>query len=61
MVDNREVDVLLSSEPVVRDYPDVFLEELPGLPHHREIDFAIELEPGTILYLELHIEWPQQS
>ena len=45
----------------MRDYPDVFLEELPGLPHHREIDFAIELEPGTILYLELHIEWPQQS
>ncbi|KAA0038847.1 putative polyprotein [Cucumis melo var. makuwa] len=49
----REVDVLLSSEPVVRDYPDVFLEELPGLPHHREIDFAIELEPG---YHQLRIK-----
>ncbi|KAA0052387.1 ty3-gypsy retrotransposon protein [Cucumis melo var. makuwa] len=48
VVDTREVDVSLSSEPVVRDYPDVFLEELPGLPPHREIEFAIELEPGMV-------------
>ncbi|TYK23808.1 ty3-gypsy retrotransposon protein [Cucumis melo var. makuwa] len=47
-LDTREVDVSLSSEPVVRDYPDVFPEELPGLPPHREIEFAIELEPGTV-------------
>ena len=37
----------MASEPVVRDYPDVFLEDLPSLPPHREIDFAIELELGT--------------
>ncbi|KAA0064121.1 pol protein [Cucumis melo var. makuwa] len=48
MVDTKEVDVSLSSEPVVRDYLDVFPEELPGLPPHREIEFAIELEPGTV-------------
>ncbi|KAA0065937.1 ty3-gypsy retrotransposon protein [Cucumis melo var. makuwa] len=48
MVDTREVDVSLSSEPVVKDYPDVFPEELPGLPPHREVEFAIELEPGTV-------------
>ncbi|TYJ98694.1 gag protease polyprotein [Cucumis melo var. makuwa] len=48
VVDTREVDVSLSSEPVVRDYPDVFPEELPRLPPHREIDFAIELESDTI-------------
>ncbi|KAA0067821.1 reverse transcriptase [Cucumis melo var. makuwa] len=48
VVDTREVDVSSSSEPVVRDYPDVFLEELPGLPPHREVEFAIELEPGTV-------------
>ncbi|KAL0537354.1 hypothetical protein IC582_026332 [Cucumis melo] len=34
VVDTREVDVSLSLERVVRDYPDVFLEELPGLPPH---------------------------
>ncbi|KAL0534048.1 hypothetical protein IC582_028325 [Cucumis melo] len=48
VVDTREVDVSLSSESVVRDYPDVFPEELPGLPPHREVEFAIELEPGTV-------------
>ncbi|KAA0054234.1 gag protease polyprotein [Cucumis melo var. makuwa] len=48
VVDTREVDVSLSSEPVVRDYPDVFSEELPRLPPHREIEFVIELEPGTV-------------
>ncbi|KAA0040400.1 ty3-gypsy retrotransposon protein [Cucumis melo var. makuwa] len=48
VVDTREVDVSLSSEPVVRDYPDVFPEELPGLPPHREVEFAIELESGTV-------------
>ncbi|KAA0043226.1 ty3-gypsy retrotransposon protein [Cucumis melo var. makuwa] len=45
---SREVDVSLTSELVVRDYPDVFPEELPGLPSHREIEFAIELVPGFI-------------
>ncbi|KAL4028406.1 hypothetical protein IC575_011602 [Cucumis melo] len=43
-----QVDVSLSSELVVRDYPDVFPEELPGLPPHREVEFAIELELGTV-------------
>ncbi|KAL0561386.1 hypothetical protein IC582_001811 [Cucumis melo] len=48
VMDTREVDISLSSEPVVRDYPDVFPKELPELPPHREIEFAIELEPGTV-------------
>ncbi|KAL4028533.1 hypothetical protein IC575_011730 [Cucumis melo] len=48
VVDTREVDVSLSSEPVVRDYPDVFPEKLPGLPPHRKVEFAIKLEPGTV-------------
>ncbi|KAL0533940.1 hypothetical protein IC582_028215 [Cucumis melo] len=47
VVDTREQEVSLSFEPVVREYPDVFSDELPGLPPPREIDFAIELELGT--------------
>ena len=31
----------------MREYPDVFPDELPGLSPLREVDFAIELEPGT--------------
>ncbi|KAA0032717.1 hypothetical protein E6C27_scaffold853G00560 [Cucumis melo var. makuwa] len=41
----REPEVSLSSEPVVREYPNVFSNELPRLSPAREIDCAIELEP----------------
>jgi hypothetical protein len=32
---------------VVRDFPDVFLEELPGMPPDREVEFVIDLLPRT--------------
>ena len=32
---------------VVFEYEDVFRDELPGLPPHRDVDFVIELHPGT--------------
>ncbi|KAL0305050.1 UNVERIFIED_CONTAM: Transposon Ty3-I Gag-Pol polyprotein [Sesamum calycinum] len=33
--------------PVVREFPDVFPEELPGLPPYREVDFEIDTIPGA--------------
>ncbi|KAJ0543421.1 putative transcription factor interactor and regulator CCHC(Zn) family [Helianthus annuus] len=33
--------------PVVREFPDVFPEELPGLPPHRQVEFHIDLTPGA--------------
>ncbi|KAI3739961.1 hypothetical protein L2E82_30375 [Cichorium intybus] len=35
------------SVKIVNEYPDVFPEELPGLPPDRQIEFAIELVPGA--------------
>jgi hypothetical protein len=32
---------------VVRDFPDVFPEELPWMPPYREVEFVIDLLPGT--------------
>ena len=32
---------------VVKDYAEVFPEELPGMPPDRDIEFLIELLPGT--------------
>ena len=46
-MDTKEAEISFTSKPVVREYSDLFPKELPGLPPHREIDFAIELEPGT--------------
>ncbi|XP_052193780.1 uncharacterized protein LOC127802126 [Diospyros lotus] len=37
----------LESVRVVNEYPEVFPEELPGLPPQREIEFLIDLVPGT--------------
>ena len=37
----------LEDIPVVREFPDVFPDDLPGLPLDREIDFQIELALGT--------------
>jgi hypothetical protein len=33
--------------PVVCEFPDVFLEDLPGLPPEKDVEFVIELKPGT--------------
>jgi hypothetical protein len=33
--------------PMVRDYPNVFPEELPGMPPDRDVEFIIDLLPGT--------------
>ena len=32
---------------MVKDFPDVFPAELPGMPPDRDIEFLIELFPGT--------------
>ena len=37
----------LADIPVVCEYPDVFPDELPGMPPDRDVEFAIELQPGT--------------
>ena len=37
----------LDDIPVVREFPDVFPEDLPGIPIDREIEFSIDLLPGT--------------
>jgi hypothetical protein len=38
----------LEDHPTLREYRDVFLEEVPGLPPRRDIDFSIELAPGVV-------------
>jgi hypothetical protein len=48
---------VLEDIKVVNEYPDVFPDDLPGMPPDRDIEFSIELLPGTILYLKDRIEW----
>ncbi|XP_075085097.1 uncharacterized protein LOC142168329 [Nicotiana tabacum] len=37
----------LQSVPIVNEFPEVFPEDLPGVPPDRENDFGIDLLPGT--------------
>ena len=37
--------VVQEEVPVVRDFPEVFPEKLPGMPPDRDIEFSIELFP----------------
>jgi hypothetical protein len=39
--------IKLKDIPVVCEYTDVFPEYLPGMPPDRDIEFIIELQPGT--------------
>jgi hypothetical protein len=39
-------------------FSDVFPEELPGMPPDHEIEFVIELVPGTAPCSRDHIKWP---
>ena len=47
VVEVREDDVRLEDVSVVREFPDVFFDDLSGLPPDREIDFQIELASRT--------------
>ncbi|XP_075076877.1 uncharacterized protein LOC142163486 [Nicotiana tabacum] len=47
VTDTRKETVSIENLPVVREFSDVFLEDLPGLPPVREIDFSIDLLPNS--------------
>jgi hypothetical protein len=41
------MDTKVRDIPVVCEFPDVFPDDLPGMPPDRDIEFIIELQPGT--------------
>ena len=47
MVADDSGEVSLCDIRVVREFPDIFLENLHGLPPNRELEFSIDLLPGT--------------
>ena len=47
VLDLKRGQVNLEDVPVIKEFPDVFPEELPGLPPEREVDLSIEVVQGT--------------
>ncbi|GJW59254.1 putative reverse transcriptase domain-containing protein [Tanacetum coccineum] len=46
-IENESEEKRLEDVPTVRDFPKVFLEDLPGLPPTRQVEFQIDLVPGV--------------
>ena len=47
ILDSKIGQVDVEKIPIVREFPDVFPEELLGIPLEREVDLSIEIVPGT--------------
>ncbi|GKB38623.1 putative reverse transcriptase domain-containing protein [Tanacetum coccineum] len=46
-VEDKSEKKRLEDVPIVRDFPKVFPEDLPGLPPTRQVEFQIDLVPGA--------------
>ncbi|XP_071697435.1 uncharacterized protein [Rutidosis leptorrhynchoides] len=47
VIDAKKEKTMVDDIPVVRDFPEVFPDELPGLMPVREVEYRIELMPGS--------------
>ena len=47
VVETGKEGTILDEIPVVREFPDVFPDDIAGLPPEREVEFTIDLIPGT--------------
>ncbi|KAD3067679.1 hypothetical protein E3N88_35559 [Mikania micrantha] len=47
VIDNEKVVQKLEDVPIVREFPDVFPDDLPGIPSDRDVEFKIDLIPGA--------------
>ena len=47
VLDTEKGSPKIEDIPVVCEFPDIFQDELSGLPPDREIEFTIDLAPGT--------------
>ena len=47
VVDRRQEGTQLEDIPIVKEFPDVFPDDISGLPPDREVEFTIDLIPGT--------------
>ncbi|GJT53601.1 putative reverse transcriptase domain-containing protein [Tanacetum coccineum] len=46
-VENKSKEKRLEDVQIVQDFPEVFPEDLPGLPPTRQVEFQIDLVPGA--------------
>ncbi|KAD5803595.1 hypothetical protein E3N88_14955 [Mikania micrantha] len=47
IVNEKDKEKKIEDIPIIRDFPEVFPEDLPGLPPARQVEFRIDLVPGA--------------
>nr|GEZ49965.1 reverse transcriptase domain-containing protein [Tanacetum cinerariifolium] len=47
VMEKKSEEKILKDIPVVKEFPDIFPEDLPGLPPFRQVEFHIDLIPGA--------------
>ncbi|GJT56214.1 putative reverse transcriptase domain-containing protein [Tanacetum coccineum] len=47
LMTDKSKEKRLEDVPIVRDFPEVFLEDLSGIPSARQVEFQIDLIPGA--------------
>ena len=47
VVERKPKEKRIQDIPVVRDYPEIFPDDLSGLPPPRQVEFSIDLIPGA--------------
>nr|XP_043619756.1 uncharacterized protein LOC122591560 [Erigeron canadensis] len=48
VIDKSAKELKVQDIPIVRDFPDVFPDNLPGIPLVRQVEFNIDLVPGAV-------------
>nr|GEX27525.1 putative reverse transcriptase domain-containing protein [Tanacetum cinerariifolium] len=56
VVEKKSHEKRLEDIPVVKEFPDNFPEDLPGLPLVRQVEFQINLIPRTTPVARLHVD-----
>ena len=59
ILDSKREKVNLKNIPVIREFPDVFPEELPGVLPEREVDLSIEVVQERLLFQGYPTIWLQ--
>jgi hypothetical protein len=47
VIDKKPKSKNIDDVPIVKEYPDVFPDDLPGIPPQRQVEFRIDLVPGA--------------
>ena len=59
VLDSKRGQVDVENIPVVKEFPDVFLEELLGIPPESEVDMSIEVVHDILQFLGHPTAWLQ--